>query len=68
MVKRVSGSPEEVKGKCEVVLGRLRELDSDISQAAFYLPPFDVRQSRATIAELKTKVPTVSMETMCDVM
>ena len=69
MVKRVSGSPVEVKEKCEIVLGKLRELDSDISQAAFYLPPFDVRQSRAAITELKRKVPTVvSIETMCNVM
>ena len=50
------GVKEEVQMMCDALLVRLSELDGDVSQAAYYLPPFDVRQSRISIATLRKKV------------
>lgn len=60
-VKEIEEEKEEieggdVRGMCERLIVRLNGVDGRVSQAAYYLPPYDVRQCRIATAALRKKV------------
>lgn len=52
----MTGNEAEIRRECEELLRQITDLDGGVSKAAYYLPPYDIRQSRHTLSDLRKSV------------